>query len=98
MPTMKDTLALLKDMKGLDTDVSAAIASLQKSAYTASIFGTSEDLIMSYYNNLNLANKVTESKKAYDEAYDIVKNNGGIQEAAVTSDGHVIVKDKDNNL
>lgn len=98
MPTMKDTLALLKDMKGLDTDVSAAIASLQKSAYTASIFGSSEDLIMSYYNNLNLANKVTESKKAYDEAYDIVKSNGGIQEAAVTPDGHVIVKDRDNNI
>lgn len=98
MPTMKDTLALLKDMKGLDTDVSAAIASLQKSAYNASIFGSSEDLIMSYYNNLNLANKVTESKKAYDEAYDIVKNNGGIQEAAVTPDGHVIVKDKENNI
>lgn len=98
MPTMKDTLALLKDMKGLDTDVSAAIASLQKSAYTASVFGSSEDLIMSYYNNLNLANKVTESKKAYDEAYDIVKNNGGIQEAAVTPDGHVIVKDKENNI
>lgn len=98
MPTMKDTLALLKDMKGLDTDVSAAIASLQKSAYTASVFGSSEDLVMSYYNNLNLANKVAESKKAYDEAYDIVKNNGGIQEAAVTPDGHVIVKDKENNI
>ena len=98
MPTMKDTLALLKDMKGLDTDVSAAIASLQKSAYTASVFGSSEDLIMSYYNNLNLANKVAESKKAYDEAYDIVKTNGGIQEAAVTPDGHVIVKDKENNI
>ena len=98
MPTMKDTLALLKDMKGLDTDVSAAIASLQKSAYTASVFGSSEDLVMSYYNNLNLANKVAESKKAYDEAYDIVKTNGGIQEAAVTPDGHVIVKDKENNI
>ena len=98
MPTMKDTLALLKDMKGLDTDVSAAISSLQKSAYTASVFGSSEDLVMSYYNNLNLANKVAESKKAYDEAYDIVKTNGGIQEAAVTPDGHVIVKDKENNI
>lgn len=97
MPTMKDTLALLKDMKGLDTDVSAAIQQLQKSAYTASILGDSEDMIMNYYTNLNIANKVNESKKEYEDAYEIVKANGGIQEAAVTSDGKIVVKDKRNN-
>jgi hypothetical protein len=28
MPTMKDTMALLKDMKGLDSDMNTALASL----------------------------------------------------------------------
>jgi hypothetical protein len=35
MPTMKDTMALLKDMKGLDSDVSTAISSLQKASIEA---------------------------------------------------------------
>lgn len=93
MPTMKDTLALLKDMKGLDTDMSAAIAALQQSAQEAAILGDSSSLISSYYHNLNIANKVNQSKQAYDKAYELVKANGGLQEAAITSDGNVIVKD-----
>ena len=102
MPTMKDTMALLKDMKGLDSDVSTAISSLQKAsveaAQEAAVFGTSSSLIGSYYRNIDLVNKINRSKEAYDEAYKIAKENGGLSEAAVTADGKVIVKDKSNNI
>lgn len=98
MPTMKDTMALLKDMEGLSSDASVVYSSLQESAAEAALFGGSEDLISSYYRNLNLVNKVNASKKAYDEAYKIVKENGGISEAAITSSGEVIVKDSNNNI
>ena len=98
MPTMKDTMALLKDMEGLSSDASVVYSSLQESAAEAALFGGTEDLISSYYRNLNLVNKVNASKKAYDEAYKIVKENGGISEAAITSSGEVIVKDSNNNI
>ena len=97
LPTMKDTMALLKDMKGLDSDVSNALYALQESASEAAAFGTTDSLISSYYRNINLVNKVNQSKEAYDEAYKVVKENGGIGEAAVTSDGRVIVKERGNN-
>ena len=98
MPTLKDTMALLKDMKGLDSDVSTAISALQESAMEAAVLGDTSGLVSSYYRNINLANKVNQSKAAYDEAYKIAKENGGISEAAVTSDGKVIVKDSNNKI
>jgi len=97
-PTLKDTMALLKDMKGLDSDVSTAISALEESATEAAILGDSSGLISSYYRNLNLANKVNQSKAAYDEAYKLAKENKGISEAAVTSDGKVIVKDSNDRI
>ena len=69
MPTLKDTMALLKDMKGLDSDVSTAISALQESAMEAAVLGDTSGLVSSYYRNINLANKVNQSKAAYDEAY-----------------------------
>lgn len=94
MPTMKDTMALLKDMKGLDSDMNTALASLQQSAQEASVFGTTDSLVSSYYRNINLVNKVNQSKEAYDAAYKMSRENGSIREAAVTSDGKVIVREK----
>lgn len=96
--SVKDTMSLLKDMKGLDSDVSTAINSLQQSAREQALFGGTSSLVSDYYRNIDLANKVNQSKLAYDEAYKLVKENGGISEAAVTSDGKVIVKDANGNI
>jgi hypothetical protein len=94
---LKDTLSLLKDMKGLDSDVSSAISAMQQASTESAILGGAESLLNDYYRNINLANKVNQSKAEYDEAYKLVKEKGGIQEAAVTSDGRVIVREKGNN-
>ena len=94
---LKDTLSLLKDMKGLDSDVSSAISAIQQASTESAILGGAESLLSDYYRNINLANKVNQSKAEYDEAYKLVKEKDGIQEAAVTSDGRVIVREKGNN-
>jgi hypothetical protein len=67
MPTMKDTMALLKDMDGLSSDVSTALSALEKdaleTAQEAAVFGSSSSsLISSYYRNLDIINKINRSK------------------------------------
>ena len=96
--SVKDTMSLLKDMKGLDSDVSSAMAVLKESAREQAIFGGTSGLVNDYYRNIDIANKVNQSKELYDNAYKVVKENGGISEAAITSDGKVIVRDKNDNI
>jgi hypothetical protein len=67
MPTMKDTMALLKDMDGLSSDVSIALSTLEKdaleTAQEAAVFGSSSSsLISSYYRNLDIINRINRSK------------------------------------
>ena len=88
---MKDTISLLKDMRGLDNDVSQVTSQLIKNAQYESLFG-SGDPTVAYYKNLNLINKVIESKEEYKDAYDQAKSQNALSEAAISSDGKVVVK------
>ena len=88
---MKDTISLLKDMRGLDNDVSQVTSQLIKNAQYESLFG-SGDPTVAYYKNLNLINKVIESKEEYKNAYDQAKSQNALSEAAISSDGKVVVK------
>lgn len=95
---MKDTISLLKDMRGLDNDVSQVTSQLIKNAQYESLFG-SGDPTVAYYKNLNLINKVIESKEEYKDAYDQAKSQNALSEAAISSDGKIVVKtDKGYNL
>ena len=49
---MKDTISLLKDMRGLDNDVSQVTSQLIQSAKYESLFG-SGDPTVAYYKNIN---------------------------------------------
>ena len=88
---MKDTISLLKDMRGLDNDVSQVTSQLIKSAQYESLFGSGNPTV-AYYKNLNLINKVIESKEEYKDAYDQAKSQNALSEAAISSDGKVVVK------
>lgn len=88
---MKDTISLLKDMRGLDNDVSQVTSQLIQSAKYESLFG-SGDPTVAYYKNLNLINKVIESKEEYKDAYEQAKSQNALSEAAISSDGKVVVK------
>ena len=88
---MKDTISLLKDMRGLDNDVSQVTSQLIKNAQYESLFG-SGDPTVAYYKNLNLINKVIESKEEYKDAYEQAKSQNALSEAAISSDGKIVVK------
>ena len=88
---MKDTISLLKDMKGLDNDVSQVTSQLIQSAKYESLFG-SGDPTVAYYKNLNLINKVIESKEEYKDAYEQAKSQKALSEAAISTDGKIVVK------
>ena len=89
---MKDTISLLKDMKGsLDNDVSQVTSQLIQSAKYESLFGSGDPTI-AYYKNLNLINKVIESKEEYKDAYEQAKSQNALSEAAISSDGKIVVK------
>lgn len=101
MPTIKDTLALLKDMKGLDVDQHKAIQALMASAPNPAMeaaFGTTSfNPITQYYKNLELINKVVQSKEEFDKAYDQAKSNDALSEVAIDSDGRMAVINKKTN-
>ena len=88
---MKDTMELLKSMRGLDTDVSLVSTTLAQQAKRDALFGTG-DPVLQYYKNIDLINKVIESKEEYKDAYDQAKAQGALSEAAISSDGRVVVK------
>lgn len=98
LPSIKDTLALLKDMKGLDNDYSAAMQSIKQSQQEAALFGNSASIVSDYYRNLELVNKVVESKERYKQAYDQAKAQSALSSPAITASGDVIVKDVNNVL
>lgn len=88
---IKDTMELLKSMRGLDTDVSLVSTTLAQQAKRDALFGTG-DPVLQYYKNIDLINKVIESKEEYKDAYDQAKAQGALSEAAISSDGKVVVK------
>lgn len=88
---IKDTMSLLKDMRGLDNDVTLVSDTLAKQAQRDQLFGTG-DPVVQYYKNIQLVNKVIESKEEYSKAYDQAKAQNALSEAAISSDGKVVVK------
>lgn len=93
---IKDTLALLKDMRGLDNDVTLVSNTLAKQAQKDELFGTG-DPVVQYYQNIQLINKVLESKEEYTKAYDQAKSQDALSEAAISSDGKVVIKTNKGN-
>lgn len=93
---VKDTMELLKNMKGLDNDVAAVSKSLIQQAQADKLFGTG-DPVVQYYKNLDLVNKVLESKEEFSKAYDQAKAQGALSEAAISSDGKIVVKTSKGN-
>lgn len=88
---LDDATKLLKDLRGLDNDVSLVVKTLSDQAKTNSLFGGG-DPVTQYYRNLELVNKVIQSKEDYESAYKKASTTGALSEAAITSDGKVVVK------
>lgn len=103
--TMKDLLSSIKDMQGLPTDVNFVINKIKSDLSLAEILkdpvtGQSPiSLTDAYLQGIQYLNQVKNSKLTFDNAYRNASNKGTIGEAAITSDGNVIVKNiKDGSL
>lgn len=92
--TSKDLLELLKEMDGLPTDMQEIVTQLQnfQLAETMDPLGlsTSSDIESRYLSVINRLKIAKFNKEEYNHAFDQLKQNGGLNELAVTSDGFLV--------
>jgi len=62
------------------------------------MFGNTSAIESQYAQIQFLIKNANFNKKQYDEAFNIVKSNGGINEAAINERGEVLCKNKDNDF
>lgn len=91
--TTKDVLTLLKDMDGLPSDMNFIVQALQDFQLREDMdpLGISSSSVTSQY--INLINKIKVAKfnrEEYNQAFNQLKGNGGLNELAITSDGLVV--------
>ena len=100
--TTKDVLELLKDLDGLPSDINQIIASLQnftlEDDYMPSYMASSSNIASRYIKLLGQIQTAVFNKEEYKGAIDHLKNNGGLHELAITSDGWLIGVDDENNF
>ena len=96
--TTKDTLKLLEHLDGLPNEMAAIQSALRTFQIDASMFGNTSAIESQYAQIQFLIKNANFNKKQYDEAFNIVKSNGGINEAAINERGEVLCKNKDNDF
>lgn len=90
--TNKDILQLLKDMDGLPADMQVIIQSLQNFELYNVDNGiqSSSDISSRYISLLGKIKMAQFNKNEYNNAFNQLKGNGGLNELAVTSDGLLV--------
>lgn len=101
--TEKDLYTKLGSIDGLQSDVSAVISKIQNDMSQQSLLdilgtGSSSSIANKYLENLNYLNQVKQNKDAFNKAYALANNKNSIAEAAVTSNGGVVVKDDSDKI
>ena len=93
--TSKDLYTMLKEkLKGLPSDVNIAMNQLQQlEQLTQMDFDGSftQNIESKYLSTLQTMNNLSFSREQYDKAMEIVKSNGGLNEAAIDQYGQVYV-------
>lgn len=96
--TTKDTLKLLEHLDGLPNEMAAIQKALRTFQIDASMFGNTSAIESQYAQIQFLIKNANFNKKQYDEAFNIVKSNGGINEAAINERGEVLCRNRDNDF
>lgn len=95
---LKDLLGMIKELDGLPNDA-AALASNLTDLFTRSeaqgIPLSSSDIASAYTQYLAQIRRAKFNKEAYDNTYKIVKDNGGLNEIAITNQGLVVAQDRE---
>ena len=98
--TDKDLLKMLKDLDGLPNDMQALTKALQNFYIDQqySPFPNTANIASRYLQALQMMRTANFNRKQYDNAFNIVSNNGGINELAINEKGQLICVNKDGDF
>lgn len=96
--TDKDILSMLKDLDGLPSDMNAITQSLQNFYIDEQTGFNTSNIATKYLQILNSMKNANFNKKYYDEAFNIVKANGGLNEVAIDDRGQVFCINKEGDF
>lgn len=100
--TTKDILTLLKDMDGLPSDMQLIVSSLQNFALQDKMdplnLSSSSDIASRYISLINKVKIAKFNREEYNQAFNQLKGNGGLNEFAITSEGLLIGANKDGDF
>lgn len=100
--TTKDILTLLKDMDGLPSDMQLIVSSLQNFALQDKMdplnLSSSADIASRYISLINKVKVAKFNREEYNQAFNQLKGNGGLNEFAITSEGLLIGANKDGDF
>lgn len=100
--TSKDVLQLLKDMDGLPSDMALIVDSLQNFELQDKMdplgLSSSSNIASRYISLINKIKVAKFNREEYNNAFNQLKGNGGLNELAVTSEGMLIGTNKDGDF
>ena len=92
--TSKDVLQLLKDMDGLPSDMQVIVSTLKDFDLRDKMdplgLSSSSDIASRYISLINKIKVAKFNREEYNNAFNQLKGNGGLNELAVTSEGALI--------
>lgn len=98
--TDKDLLKMLEKLDGLPNDMQALTKVLQNFYIDQqySPFPNTTNIASRYLQALQMMRTANFNRKQYDEAFNIVSSNGGINELAINEKGQLICVNKDGDF
>ena len=92
--TTKDVLSLLKDMDGLPSDMQLIVQSLKSFTVADKMdplgLSSSSSIEARYIDLINKVKIAKFNREEYNQAFNQLKSNGGLNEYAITSEGYLI--------
>ena len=100
--TSKDVLSLLKDMDGLPSDMQIIVDSLMNFKLDDKKdplgLASSSDITSRYISLINKIKVAKFNREEYNNAFNQLKGNGGLNEYAITSEGYLIGANKEGDF
>ena len=98
----EDVLELLKDMDGLPSDMQIIVSSLQNFSMQDKMdplgLSSSSNIASRYISLINQIKVAKFNREEYNNAFNQLKGNGGLNEYAVTSEGMLIGTNQDGDF
>lgn len=94
----KDLMTMIKDIDGLPSDMQIVFNQISMMTNMSGIPGSTSGLQNTYLKALQLVKTASWNKTQYDEAKKLATEKGGLSEVAITTDGQVVVRNKEGEI